>query len=131
MAIETQAALDRLESRVNKKLRKQVQNGLAEIFTLSSCTAVGKEIKAGRKVTENAEFGIRVCVHPKVGPRYNPTTKKFHPQTAKGKRLEEAFIKKTNMMLETGGFKKMSPNLLSSMRKGDKEFAQEVKQRGK
>ena len=125
----SERVLNKIEKRLQKNLRKQVQNGLAEVFAYSNCKAVAREIKAGRKVTENAEFGIRMCVHPRVGPRYNPSTKKFTPQTSKGKRLEEAFIKKTNMMLETGGFRKMSPNLLSRLRKGDKEFAQEVKRR--
>lgn len=119
----------RIEKRLNKALRKQVQDGLAQVFREVSCGGVAKDIKAGRKVTESAALGIRMCVHPKVGPRYNPKTKKFFPQTAKGKRLEEAFIKKTNQMLETGGFRKMPSTLLSGMRKKDKAFERRVKKR--
>ena len=121
--------LSGIEKRLDKALKKQVQNGLAQVFREVSCGGVAKEIKAGRKVTENAAFGIRMCVHPKVGPRYNPTTKQFYPQTAKGRRLEEAFIKKTNQMLETGGFRKMPSTLLSGLRKKDRAFARRVKKR--
>ena len=123
------AVLSKIEARLNKKLKKQVQNGLAEVFREVSCGGVAKDIKAGRKVTESAAFGIRMCVHGKVGPRYNPTTKKFYPQTAKGRRLEEAFIDKTNQMLEMGGFRKMNPNLLKNLRKKDKAFEKRVKKR--
>ena len=118
-----------IEKRLDKALKKQVQNGLAQVFSEVSCKGVGKEIKAGRRVTVQAEYGIRMCVHPKIGPRYNPTTKQFYPQTAKGRRLEEAFIKKTNQMLETGGFRKMNPNLLRNLRKKDKAFERRVKKR--
>ena len=121
--------LDAVERRLQKNLRKQVQKGLAEVFELSNCKAVGREIKAGRKVTGNAEFGIRMCVHPKIGPRYNPTTKRFYPMTAKNKRREKKFVDLVNDMLETGGYKKMSPTLISRLRKGDREFAREVKKR--
>ena len=121
--------LNRIEKRLDKTLKKQVQNGLAQVFREVSCGGVAKEIKAGRKVTENAAFGIRMCVHQKVGPRYNPSTKQFYPQTAKGKRLEEAFIEKTNQMLETGGFRKLPPTLLSGLRKKDKAFERSVKKR--
>ena len=121
--------LDRLENKLNQKLKKQVQDGLAEVFSEVSCKGVGKEIKAGRRVTAQAEYGIRMCVHPKLGPRYNPTTKTFFPMTSKGKRLEEAFIEKTNQMLETGGFRKMNPKLLANLRKKDKEYEKRVKKR--
>ena len=122
-------ALDRLEKTLDKSLKKKTQNALAEIFSDLSCSAIGNVIKAGKNVTKNSELAVKICVHPKIGPRYNPTTKKFFPMTSKGKRLEEEFIEKTNQLLETGGFRKMNPNLLANLRKKDKDFKQSVKKR--
>ncbi|MBA7490043.1 hypothetical protein ES702_00577 [subsurface metagenome] len=127
----SEAVLRAVEKRLAKNLRKQVQKGLGEIFELTNCTAVGREIRAGRNVTGNAEFGIRLCVHPKTAPRVDPKTLKFTPQSKRGKEMDERFIQLTNNMLETGGFPKMDPNLLSSMRKKDKEFEREIKARRK
>ena len=127
----SEKVLDAIATRLEKNLRKQVQKGLAEVFELANCTAVGREIRAGRNVTGNAEFGIRLCVHPKTAPRVDPTTLKFYPQSKRGKEIDEKFIKLTNDMLETGSFPKMDPNLLSSMRKKDKEFERDIKARRK
>ena len=96
---------------------------------MANCTAVGREIKAGRNVTGNAEFGIRMCIHPKSGPRVDPSTLEFFPQSKRGRELDEKFIQKTNMMLETGGFPQMDPNLLTRLREKDKEFEQEIAER--
>lgn len=125
----SEAVLSAIEKRLAKNLKKQVQTGLAEVFSLANCKAVAREIKAGRNVTGNAEFGIRNCIHPKTAPRVDPTTLKFTPQSKRAKELDEKFIEKTNLMLETGGFPKMSPNLLSNIRKKDKEFEEEIKAR--
>lgn len=51
------------------------------------------------------------------------------PLSKRGKKLNEKFIETTNLMLETGGFLKMSPTLLSDLRKQDREFEREVKAR--
>ena len=123
--------LDLLEKRLKLDLKKQAQIGLAEIFDLLSCKAIAGQIKKGRKVTENAEFGIRLCVHNKVAPRVDPKTLKFYPMSRRGKELEKKFIDKTNMLLESGGFSKMSPNLISNLRKKDKEFEREIAKRRK
>ena len=123
--------LKAVEARLNKQLKKQAQNNLAEIFNLASCKGVAREIKAGRNVTGNAEFGIAVCIHPKVAPRVNPTTLKFSPMTKRGKQLEKEFIEKTDLLLESGGFPKMRSDLLARMRKKDKAFELEIKARGK
>ena len=123
--------LKAVEKRLDKKLKEQAQNNLAEIFNLASCKGVAREIKAGRNVTGNAEFGIAVCIHPKVAPRVNPTTLKFSRMTKRGKYLEEQFIKKTDLLLESGGFPKMNPKLLSKLRKKDKAFEQKMKKRKK
>ena len=120
-----------VEKRLAKGLKKQVQNGLADVFKYAGCGGVARDIRAGRKVTKSAEFGIRLCIHPKTGPRVDPKTLKFTPQSKRGKILDEKFIEKTNLMLETGGFKKMNPKLLSSMRKKDKAFERKIAARRK
>ncbi len=125
----SEKVLNAIADRLERNLRKQAQNALAEVFTETGCKAVGREIKAGRKVTENAEFGIRVCVHPKIGPRFNPTTGKFTPMSAKGNRLLSQFVSTTNDLLETGGFRKMSPSLIPNLRKKDRDFQEMVKRR--
>jgi len=125
-SLASEEVLSAVEARLAMNLRKQVQKNLGEVFELTGCTAVGREIRAGRNVTGNAEFGIVTCVHPKSGPRVDPSTLEFFPQSKKGKELDEKFIKLTNEMLETGGFPRMDPHLLSNMRKKDKEFEQDV-----
>jgi len=127
----SEKVLSAIATRLEKNLRKQVQKGLGDVFSYAGCKAVGREIKAGRNVTKNAEFGIRMCIHPKSAPRVDPTTLKFTRQSKRGKELDRKFIEKTNLMLEAGGFKKMNPNLLANMRKKDKEFEREIKARRK
>ena len=124
-------SLSSIEKRLQKKLKKQVQNNLANVFDYASCKAVAKNIKAGKNVTENAEWGIRFCIHNKTAPRVNPSTLEFTPQPKRGKINDEKFIKLTNDMLETGGFPKMDPNLLSRLRKIDNEFEMEIAERRK
>ena len=120
-----------IEKRLDKNLKKQVQGGLYQIFKEAGCGAVAREIKAGRNVTGNAEFGIAVCIHPKLAPRVDPTTLKFSPMTKRGKEIEKEFIEKTNLMLETGGFPRMRSDLLARMRKKDKAFEADIKARRK
>ena len=122
-------SLSKIEKILDKSLKKKTRNALSEIFSEASCKAVAREIKAGKNVTGNAAYGIRLCIHNKVGPRYNPTTKKFFPMTKRGKTLEEKFIKTTNLMLENAGYQKMPSNLLSKMREKDKAFEKSVKKR--
>ena len=62
---------------VDETLRKQVMVELAKVFTELNYKAVGREIKAGRNVTGNVAYGIRLCVHGKVGPRVDPETLNF------------------------------------------------------
>lgn len=119
--------LDKLEQALNLKLKKQTQTGLAKIYEAVGCGGVAKEIKAGRRVTENAEYGIHICVHPKTAPRVNPETLEFFPQTKIGVELEEKFVDRINMVLESGGFKRMSPSLLPNLRKKDREFENRIK----
>jgi len=125
----SEKVLKAVATRLERNLRKQVQKGLAEVFELSNCTAVGREIRAGRNVTGNAEWGIRYCIHQKTSPRVDPSTLEFTPQSKEAKILDEKFIKLTNDMLETGGFSRLPSDLLSSMRKKDKEFEREIKMR--
>jgi len=125
----SEKVLSAIATRLERNLRKQVQKGLAEVFELSNCTAVGREIRAGRNVTGNAEWGIRYCIHQKTSPRVDPSTLEFTPQSKEAKILDEKFIKLTNDMLETGGFPRLPSDLLSSMRKKDREFEREIKMR--
>lgn len=121
--------LDKIEKRLHKKLREQVQENLAQVFEETNCKAVGREIRAGRNVTGNAEFGVRMCVHERIGPRYDPAKNKFYPMTSENKKLEEKFIELTNQMLETGGFRKMDPELSSKLEKQDNEFQRKISKR--
>lgn len=118
-----------LEKKLDKALKKQTQQGLADIFDELRCKAVASKIRQGRNVTGNAEFGVKMCVHDRIGPRYDPIKKKFTPMSKSAKSIESKFVKLTNDMLKTGGFKPMSPQLISKFRKGDREFEREVKRR--
>ena len=129
MRMMSEKLLKAVEKRFDKKLRKQAQDALSEVYSELGCKGIAREIKAGRKVTGNAEFGIRMCVHPKVGPRFNPTTGKFTPMSARGRRLEEKFIENVDGLLESGGFRKMSSNLIPRLRKKDRAFKESVKRR--
>lgn len=127
----SEKVLSAIEKRLQKNLQKQIQKNLAEVFDYASCKAVAREIKAGRNVTGNAEWGIRYCILTKTAPRVDPSTLKFYPRTKKGKQLGEKFVKLTNDMLETGGFPKMNPKLLSSTWKEDKAFERDIARRRK
>jgi len=127
----SEKVLSAIATRLEKNLRKQVQKNLGDVFSYANCKAVGREIKAGRNVTGNAEWGIRYCIHQKTAPRVDPSTLKFTTQSKEAKKLDEKFIKLTNDMLETGGFPKLPSDLLSSMRKKDREFEREIKARRK
>ena len=120
-------ALDELEKTLDLKLKKQTQDGLAKVYDAAGCGGVAKEIRAGRNVTKNAEYGIYICIHSKTGPTVNPDNMKFFPQTKRGKEVEGKFIGKVNEALAGGGFKRMSPSLLSDIRKKDKAFEQRIK----
>lgn len=119
-----------IENRLDDNLKIQAQDAIAELYTDLGGAAMAKEIKAGRNVVGNVEFGIKILVHNKVGPRYDPTTKKFTPMSAKGRQLEDDFVKNMNGLLENGGFKKINPNLIPNLRKRDIDFEKEVKMRG-
>ncbi len=129
MRMMSEKVLDAVATRLEKNLKKQVQKGLAQVFEEANCKAVGREIRAGRNVTGNAEWGIRFCIHQKTSPRVDPRTLRFTPQTKKAKELDEKFIKLTNDMLETGGFPKLPSDLLSRLRKKDRDFEREISER--
>ena len=113
----------------DEALKKQIQVGLAKVFTELSCKGVAKEIKAGRNVLGNVAYGIRFCVHEKLGPRVDPETLKFSPMTKKAKLMEKKFIKYTNFLLKQGKFKPLPSDLVSKMRKKDKAFEQKIRKR--
>ena len=113
----------------DEALKKQIQVGLAKVFTELSCKGVAKEIKAGRNVSGNAAYGIRMCVHGKLGPRVDPETLKFYPMTAKAKKIEKGMIKYTNLLLKNAKFKPLPSDLVSQLRKKDKAFEQKIRKR--
>jgi len=123
------AVLKKIEKRLDKKLAEQTRNSVAQLYTELGCKGIAQEIKAGRNVTGNAEYGIRTCVHDKVGPRYDPISKQFSPQTKRGREIEHSFIKNMNLLLAQGGYKEMSPQLLQNIRKKDRAFEKQVRKR--
>jgi hypothetical protein len=127
----SEAVLKAVEKRLNEKLKQQVREGLSEVFTKLSCKGVAEQIKKGKDVTGNAEYGIRFCVHNKVGPRVDPETLSFSPQTKRAREIEHKFIELINKSLETGGFSAMSPTLLQDIRKGDRKFERTIIERKK
>lgn len=129
--MSSQQELNKMKKTLDKQMQKQTKEGLAEIYELLGCSGIAKEIKAGRKVTENAEFGFRSCVRSKTAPTVDSKTLKFYPQTKNAMEIEKKFVDKVNTVLENGGFKKMSPSLLSDIRIKDKEFEQQIKKRKK
>ena len=131
MVKNPEKVLKGIEKQLKGKLRKQSVDALASVYNQMGCKAVSKEIKAERNVTGNAEFDIKICVHNKIGPRFNPTTDTFYPMTARNKVLEKKFVHGVNELLGTGGFKKMNPGLISSLRKKDRKFQLDVKKRRK
>lgn len=122
-----QSDLNKVKKLLDSNLRKQTQDGLFEVYKELGCLGVAKEIRAGRNVTGNAEYGIRMCLHEKVGPRVNPDTLEFHPMTNKAMEIEEKFVDRIDKVLENGGFEKMSPSLLSGLRRKDEAFEERIR----
>jgi len=124
------ASLPRMLQKIaDLTLKKQTQDGLAKIFEKLGARGVANEIRQGRDITGNAEYGICHMVHDKLGPRVNVETWKFSPQSKKARRIEERFVENVNLLLKNAGFPKMSPTLLSDLREKDKEFERKVKAR--
>jgi len=123
------AVLRKIEKRLDKKLAEQSRNALSEVYSQLSCKAIAREIKAGRNVTGNAEYGVKWCVHNKVGPRCDPTTGTFYPMNKRSRELEHKFIENVNHLLENGGYNKISPTVISKLRKQDRAFEKQCKRR--
>lgn len=123
--------LKKVKKILDDDLKKQTQEGLYKVYKELGCLGVAKEIRAGRNVTKNAEYGIRMCVHSKIGPRVDPETLEFYPMTKKGKEILEKFVPTVDKYLDNAGFKKMSPALLSDLKRKDKDFEQMIKERRK
>ena len=123
------AVLRKIEKRLDKKLSNKARNALSETYNLLGCNAIAREIKAGRNVTGNAEYGIRFCVHDKVGPRCDPATGKFTPMSKRGREMEHKFIENVNHLLEYGNYKPISSNVISKLRKQDRAFKKKCKRR--
>lgn len=124
------AFLKKIKKTTDLALKKQAQDGLAKVFTKLGYKAVGREIRAGRNVRGNVKFGIR-RIHDKLGPRVKVDTLKFTPQSKKAKNLERNFLTTTNKLLRSGGFRTISPKLLTELRVGDKSFKKKIEERRK
>jgi len=113
----------------SEALAKQTQEGLYKVFIELRCGGVAKEIKAGRNVTGNAAYGVRMCVHDKIGPRVNVETLKFIPMTKRAEEIEKKTVAYIDLILKNGGFKPLPSDLISQLRKKDKAFEQKIKKR--
>lgn len=122
-----------VEKRLDAKLKQQVREGLAEGFTQLSCKDVANEIRKGRDVSGNVEYGVMHCVHDKLGPRVDPSTLEFSPQPRKARDLEHRFIGMVNKTLEMGGYPQIDQaKVLRELRSKDRAFEKMVaKQRRK
>ena len=122
-----------VEKRLDQKLRQQTCDTLAYFFSESKCGGVASEIKKCKtptNVRDNVEYGIQNCIHPKVGPRVDPTTLSFTPQSKKARILEHRGIDLLNKTLENGGFPTVDKSaLLKRMRAEDRGFEKDVQQR--
>lgn len=123
--------LRKVKKMTREALQKQTRDGLSKIFTELSCKGIAREIKAGRNVSGNAAFGIRMCVHNKIGPRVNVKTMKFSPMTKRAKQIEKGFVDKVNFLLKNADYSPMPSDLISRMRKKDADFKKEVAKRRK
>lgn len=119
-----------VEKRLDAKLKQQTQEGLAEAFTQLKCGGVAKEIKQGKNVVGNVEYGIKFCVHSKLGPRVDPTDWSFTPQTKRAREMEHQFIKLVNKTLENGGYPKLDQGkIIKELRVKDRAFEKDIQQR--
>jgi len=129
--MSSKSIIKRMTKTVDEALKKQVREGFAKSFSELGCKAVADEIKAGRNIKHNVEFGIIHCVHDKMGPQFNVRTEKFIPQSKKAREIERKFIQYANLALKSSGYGPLQPKLLANLRKGDKDFEDRVKHRDK
>lgn len=124
--------LRQMKKTADEALKKQTREGLAKVFTKLGYKGVAREIKAGRNVRGNVQYGMRM-IHDKLGPRVNVTTLKVTPQTKKAKKLERKFLLTANKLLKAGGYRAISPKLLMQFKRKDKQFEKkmEMKRRTK
>ena len=79
---------------------------------------------------DNVEYGIRTCIHPKIGPLVDPATLSFTPQSKKARLLEHKGIDLLNKTLSNGGFPTVDKSaLLKRMRVDDRGFEKDIMQR--
>ena len=122
--------LSSVKKTLDAKLRQQTQEGLAKVFTELRCGGVAKEIKGGRNVVGNVEYGIKMCVHEKLGPRVDPSDWSFTPQTKRGREMEHQFISLVNKTLENGGYPKLDQGkIIKQLRVKDRAFEKDIMQR--
>ena len=124
------AKLKTVKKALDNDLKKTARTGLSQAYKELGMGGVAKEIKAGRNVRGNAEYGVVMGVHNKLGPRYNMETKEFFPMTKRQREMEHKWIDNTNGLLKMAGEKPMNKaSLLKKLRAKDREFAKKVKKR--
>lgn len=119
------AKLEPIERLLKSRLKRQVQEGLSDIFNEVGCKAIAREINRGRNVKNNVRMGIKLCIHDKIGPKVDPDTLKFYPQTKKQKRMEEEFISGINKLLSAGGYGEIK-SISKELGRKDMEFKKRI-----
>jgi hypothetical protein len=91
---------------------------------------VSNEIKMRHDVSGNVAYAMEHGVHERVGPRFNPSTKEFIPQSKRGREIEHEWIDKNNQLLDTAGEPMINKAaMLRGLRKKDREFERRVRRR--
>jgi hypothetical protein len=115
---------------LDKDLKKTARDGLSLAYRELGLNGVAKEIKAGRNVRGNTEYGVVMGVHNKLGPRYDLSTKKIVPMTKRQREMEHKWIDNANGLLKMAGEKPLDKSsLIKKLRAKDREFAKKVKKR--
>lgn len=122
--------LESIEKKPNKDLQKRNVDALSQVFKELRMNGVSKEIKAGRNVRGNTIYGLEHGLHDKAGPRYNPSTKEFFPQTKRMRENEHRFIDLTNELLKGAGEKPVNKGaFIKQLRKKDRDFEKKCRSR--
>jgi len=115
---------------LEKDVQKTNVDALSWAFKKLKMNGVAKEIKAGRNIRGNTIYGLEHGLHSKAGPRYDPTSKEFFPQTKRMRVNEHRFIDLTNELLKGAGEKPVDKaKLIKHLREGDRKFEKDVKKR--
>lgn len=111
-----------------EKIRNQ--RALADVYDEVGAKGVASQIRQGKEVRANVEYGFIHTVHDKIGPRYNVETKKVVPQTKKAREIEHGWIDNVNILLKNSGEKPLDKAaLLKKIRSEDRAWEKKLKNR--